>query len=91
MLMSPRPCGPEPITPRTMRLLGATLPPRPSAEAGIMAGKAAAAKVAPAAPRTNCRRLIGWQCRAGGMLGAESIGSIADEVGDKFCFILFYC
>jgi hypothetical protein len=72
-------------------LLGATAPFLPKAEAGMMAGKAAAAKVTLAAPRTNCLRLTGWQPRAGGMLGAESIGSITAEVGDKFCFILFYC
>ena len=38
--MSLNPWLPVPMTPRVTRLLGATLPPRPGADAGTIAGNA---------------------------------------------------
>jgi hypothetical protein len=53
-----------------------------------MAGKAAAAKVAPAAPRTNCRRLMDWKPRSGGVMsGVETTVSIVAEAEADLLFI----
>ena len=52
--MSPRPCGPQPMTPTVMRLLGAVAPSLPSADAGMIVGKPTTA-VSAVVPR-NSRR-----------------------------------
>src|SRR3954454_5150874 len=54
--MSLNPWLPVPMTPRVIRLLGATIRPRPSAEPGMTVGKANPAAAAWAVRRRKVRR-----------------------------------
>src|SRR4051812_10867567 len=67
--MSLKPWFPVPMIPRLIRSLGATLPPSPRAEPGMIVGKAIPAAATWAVLRRKVRREGLWGVDRGGFIG----------------------